>query len=444
MKHEQPGSSIYLKTATAPSETGGSPKADQRWFLSRIQKRILVVTACSIVGAMAGVLLARGPFLHYRSSGVLSMELSAEEYKRVVELANSTDTVRQLLEKTEPRDLDINQAKRLIGEINHRWQEAVPRLSREDVKTLPETLLKSLQQGENQSIYLGVRIFGVAPSPQEAMRDAGWLGTYIKDVAIWSAVKEKVATWTETNRQFSDRAKENKLKYEFSINQAQARAAALKKMVDSHPNYGIQMPSQLVDVRRDNERFVAPAAQLVGAESEAIDLQEKIRQLDRTVEQEAFSKELLKKAVAAIATAHSGTDSLKKLSDVILSFDAKAQTDAQRERLAMFSADLASISARFATRAQYISPPALPLKPEGPPAWVIGLVGAHALGLMAIGWLWREQILAHLRDSAYETDSAIVPLALKTEPASTATRIHCRNRSRYKQEQRTGKSNVTI
>jgi len=365
------------------------------------RKKIAIVALAGIVGAAVGALAGYGPLLRYRAGGVLSMELSAGEYKRVTELANGTDAATRFLDVTPPPALDARHASRLIDEIaGGRWQEPVPRMSIADAKQLPEALLKWAQEqesnGRERPVYLGARISAVASEPLRAAQDAMWLGTYLKEMAAWSAVTDKVSKWTAENRQFSERAQERKLRYQFDINQARARATALKKVVADYPGYSNQTPSQVVDVRKDNEKFVSPMAQLIGAESEVIDIQEKIASLDREIDQAEFSTALLKNLSSAMAEARSGTDILRRLKEVVQSFGTKAKTDAQRERLSTFSADLSEISERFFTRAQFIANPSPPVHPEKPGPFMVTILGALLGMLLAVGWQWRSTLLARL------------------------------------------------
>lgn len=366
-----------------------------------LKRKVAMVTFAGVVGAAIGALAGHGPLLRYRAVGVLSMGLSSGEYKRVTEFANGVSTVSQFLDASPPPGLDARHASSLIAEVAAgRWQEPVPRVSSADAKQLPEALLKWAEEpelgGRERLIYLGVRISTVAAEPLRAAQDAMWLGGYLKEMAAWSAVTDKVSKWTAENRQFSERAQERRLRYQFDIDQAQARAAALKKIVADYPGYSHQAPSQVVDVRKDNEKFVSPMAQLIGAESEVIDVQEKIGSLDREIDQASFSKSLLADFSSTLSAARSGTDSVRRLQEVVQSFSTKARTDAQRERLSAFSADLSEISARFLTRAQFIANPSPPIHPESPKPLLVTILGALLAMLLSVAWQWRSALFASL------------------------------------------------
>ena len=76
--------------------------------------------------------------------------------------------------------------------------------------------------------------------------------------------------------------------------------AALKIIVASYPESARREGSQVVDVRKDNERFISPQAQLVGAESEIIKIRQNISMLNRELEEQAFTQSLMKDIQASV------------------------------------------------------------------------------------------------------------------------------------------------
>jgi hypothetical protein len=206
------------------------------------------------------------------------------------------------------------------------------------------------------------------------------------------------------NRQFSDRALEQKLKYEFDIEQAKSRALALKKIVAQYPETSARDTRQVIDVRKDNEKFMSPLAQLVGAESELIEITEKTQKLNREIEQQAFAGGLLKEAELALKQARSGSESVGKLAAVIAEYSKKIKTDAEREKLLSLAADLSQISARFMSQAQFIAQPYVPSRPERPtPLMLMALIGGF-FAVSAALYIWRNAIINLLKQDANDAD----------------------------------------
>jgi len=376
-----------------------------------MKMKVVVVALAAVLGAALGAGLGYGPLLKYKSEGVLSMEMGTAEYKRFSELANDVTTATQYVAVFPPPDLKGVELDQLIRTVAlGGWHKALPKVSRADAKELPDVLLQLEQEREKNSerdlkggrdvekklpvtVYLGLRLTHTAPDPQQVANVASWLGDYFKDVATREAVREQVARWKADNRQFSDRALERKLKFEFEIQQAQTRAAALKIIVAAYPDAARRDSQQVVDVRKDNEKFMSPMSQLVGAESEVIDIRERLHKLDREIEQQAFVKSLVLDADIAANKAQSGNDSVRQLSGVITEASKKVKTEAEREKLLSLAADLSQITARFLSQAQFVAKPSVPSSPERPTPLMVSLLAGLLAAFLAALFLWRQFII---------------------------------------------------
>ena len=380
-----------------------------------MKKKVVVVVVATLLGAGIGAGLGYGPLLKYKTEGVLSMEMGTAEYKRFSELANDATTARQYVAVFPPPDLKGVELERLIRTVAlGGWHKPVPKVSRADAKELPDVLLQLEQEREKSSerdpdrsrgrdreterkppvtVYLGLRLTHTAPEPQQVANIASWLGDYFKDVATREAVREQVSRWKAENRQFSDRALERRLKFEFDIQQAQKRATALKAIVAAYPDAARRDSQQVVDVRKDNEKFMSPMSQLVGAESEVIDIRERLQKLDREIEQQSFVKSLVLEADTAANNAQSGNDSVRQLSGVITEASKKVKTEAEREKLLSLAADLSQISARFLSQAQFVAKPSVPALPERPTPLMVSLLSGLLAAFLAALFLWRRLII---------------------------------------------------
>ena len=369
-----------------------------------MQKKIMIVLAFALMGVGLGAALGYGPLLRYKSEGLLNMEMGTAEYKRFAELAADTATVRQFLGVSFPAGTDTQWVERVVRDVSKGdWLKPIPKLSKIDAKDLPDALLqlewekekdkdKDKDKYKAQYPYLGVRVSQAAAKPEDAAKGAAWLGTYFKDIATRETLRNLVDGWTAENRQYGDRAVERKLKLQFDIEQAQSRSKALKKLVASYPDSIRPETRQVIDVRKDNEKFMSPLAQLVGSESEVIDIQEKIQKIDREIEQQVFAKAIVLEAQTALSQARSGSETVVKLSDMVARFSKEIKTEAEREKLSSMAADVSQTSARFLSQAQFIAQPSVPTTPERPrPLMVMVLAGLLA-GLLSALYLWRHKL----------------------------------------------------
>ena len=384
-----------------------------------MQKKIIMLLIAATAGAGLGAMLGYGPMLRYKSEGVLNMDMGTSEYKRFTELANDASSASQFLAAFPPPQMHSGGVDALMkAVVKGEWHKALPKVSKADAKEIPDAVLQMERDGEKEkaqsqgkngvkgikdnTVYLGLRLTHSASDPLEAAEMTTWLGGYFKEVATREAVREQVSRWTADNRQFSDRALEQKLKYEFDIEQAKNRAIALKKIVAQYPETSARDSRQVIDVRKDNEKFMSPLAQLVGAESELIEITEKTQKLNREIEQQAFAGGLLKEAELALKQARSGSESVGKLAAVIAEYSKKVKTDAEREKLLSLAADLSQISARFMSQAQFIAQPSIPSRPERPtPLMYMVLMGGFFAVLAAL-YIWRKAIINLLKQDTQD------------------------------------------
>ena len=381
-----------------------------------MQKKIITVFIAGIVGVGLGAFLGYGPLQWFKSEGVLALELGTGEYKRFTELANDAATIRQYaaispLPKMDADKLELHLKTTLKGE----WHKPVAKVSKADAKELPDFILQMERDREKEkekekekkgkewdrqgddinkrkdgAVYFGLRIMYLAHDPVEATEVATWLGEYFKEVATREAVRELASNWAAENRQFSDWALEQQLKFKFEIDQAEKRSFALKKLATSYPD---NQRRQLVNVNKDNEKYMSPVAQLVAAESEIISIKEKTQKLNRQIEQHDFAAPLFEQVVVSLKQVRSGSESVDKLTTMLAEFSKKVKTDAEREKLLSLAADVSQITARFLSQAQFIAPPSVPSRSERPsPLMYMGLVGL-LFALLAAAYCWQEVIV---------------------------------------------------
>lgn len=379
-----------------------------------MKRKFIILLIAGALGAGVGALLGYGPMLRYKSEGVLNMDMGTSEYKRFTELANDASSARLFLTVSPtPKMLDIDKEKLVKTITSGEWHKPVPKVSKIDAKELPDIVLqmerekterakeKEKENDDSKSykentVYLGLRLTHLAADPIEAAEVTAWLGNYFKQVATREAIREKVSRWSSENRQFSDQAMGRKLKLEFEIQQAKNRSLGFKSIAAKYPESLSRESRQVISIQKDNEKFISPVGQLVGAESEIIEIQEKIAKLNREIEQQAFLEAIVRDAEVAIKQVSSGSEGVNKLGVIISHFEKKVKTDAEREKLLLLAADLSQITARFLSQAQFIAQPSVPSRPERPtPLMYMVLMSIFCICLAAV-YCWRDVIVKFL------------------------------------------------
>jgi hypothetical protein len=369
-----------------------------------MKRKIINMTIATIVGLGIGAYIGFGPMLRYKSEGILSMEMGTAEYKRFTELANDESTIRQFITQSPPAKLSEKEIELLITNIvKGEGHKPIAKINKADAKELPDIVLQIEKEVEKEKekerekdrekeksqekevkksplgilAYLGLKVTSLSSNPNTAAEVAGWMGGYFKDVAAREAIREQV-----------------------DIDQAKERATALKKVLASYPEpAGSREGRQIVEVRKDNEKFLSPMAQITAAESEIINTKEKIQKLNREIEQQIFAAPIIKSAESSVKTALGGVDILSKLTAIVIEQAKNVKNDAEREKLLSLTADLSQINARFISQAEFIAQPSIPSRAERPtPVMIIAAMGL-LFALLAALYGWRAELLNLIREN---------------------------------------------
>jgi hypothetical protein len=366
------------------------------------------VVLAGAVGLAIGGALAYGPLLQYRSEGVLSLDMGTAEYKRFSELASDPKVLRQFATTVPPSGMDSADTETLFRQLGGiTWHQPVPKISRADGKDLPDFVMQMQQdrdrdrdrdpdrdrQDDNRiaRTYLGVRLSYAMRDPQQAAAVTNWLGSYFREVALRESIREQLVRWKAENQLVSDRSHARKLQHEFDIEQARARVDSLKKVLAAYPDAARREGPQVVELRKDNEKFMSPLSQLVASESEIIAGREQIKRLERDLEQQRFVKDLLVRFERTFQQASSGSEAAERVSTLITEHVKEIKTDAEREKLAFLASDLSQISSRFLAQAQFIAPPSAPMEPVRSPTQIMA-IGMLLGAFVASVWLWRAAL----------------------------------------------------
>lgn len=357
--------------------------------------KLIVVAVAALVGATIGAGLGYGPLLKYRSEGVLALEMSLADYKQFTEVADAPANLQRVAAALPLPALTPNEKTQLDVQVAAgQWHTPIPTISKADASNVPDALVQP--QGGKQNVFLGVRLGYVDRDPVRAAQVATWLGGYFREMAAHEALREAVQRWAAVNREFADRVQQRRLQYGFDIEQAQARVSALKAVAADYPAAARGDRQDVVDLRKGNEKFMPPLAQLVGAESQIIDIQGELKLLDRQAEQQTFVKPLIAEAQAALEKTAGGADGMLRVSEVVARFGKTANTDAEREIVASMTGDVSQISARFLSQARFIAMPAVPGVPQRPSPRTVIVLGALLAALLAAAFVWRALLIRAL------------------------------------------------
>ena len=372
-------------------------------LIKKLQFTLLPVIVATLIGAVIAYILGSTIFLRYKSEGLLSSELTVSEYKRITESLSSPLSAKSRLEAFPSQTVTEQDLVAIFSGSAAKWYAPVARVSKAEAKDLPDAVLKLEFGKDGQSDllrpYSGIRITGTTDDPQRSAALVKWLGEYFRDSAARELLRTEIFEWVAGNQAFLIRAQEDRIRLVYEQEQSQLRANSLRKVLSQYPELAKIDTNSIVDVRKDNEKFISPGGQLVAAEVEMINLKETQTRLERQVLQGEFIAPYLGASQELLNSSKSGVDLVGKINELTKIYMQKVQTEAQREVLLSKAAKVAEISARFFSRTQFISPPSVPDRADAPRPKMLAAGGGLLFGLLTLIWLLRDWIIASLKDN---------------------------------------------
>lgn len=372
-------------------------------IIQKLKITLLPVVIATLIGASIAYILGITVLLKYKSEGLLRAELTVSEYKRITESLSAP-----LSAKSRPEALP-SQAVTDVDLANNssdgaaKWYAPVARVSKAEAKDLPDAVLKLEFEKDGQSDvmrpYSGIRIVAKTKDPKRSAAVVEWLGEYFRDSAAKELLRTEIFEWAVTNQALLIRAREDRIRLVYEQEQSQLRANSLRKVLRQYPELAKIDSKAIMDVRKDNEKFVSPGGQLVAAEVEIINLKETQTRLERQVLQGEFIAPYLSASQELLIASKSGVDLAGKLNELTKLYMQKVQTEAQREMLLSKATKIAEISARFLSRTQFISPPSIPDRAEAPRPAMLAVGAGLLAGLLTLAWLLRDSIISSFKEN---------------------------------------------
>jgi hypothetical protein len=378
-------------------------------FVSAFRKGVKPALMVAMIAAIISYILGSTLLLKFKSEALLSVELSVSEYKRITESLGAAGDIAARLAAQPGQADDADIIKKMLVDGAAKWHTPIARVSKAEAKDLPDAVLKLEfdKASDSQRPYSGVRLTANAGDAQQAARVVGWLGDYYRDSAAKELLRQEIFGWKADNQSFKTRAQEEKIRVAYEVEQSQARADSLKKVLAQYPDLAKIDSRSVVDVRKENEKFMSPGGQLIAAEVEIINLKESLSRLERQITQVDFIAPFLEASEKALANSKSGQELITRLSESTTFYSKRIENEAQREVLLAKAARISDVAARFYSRAQFVVPPSIPDRAEAPRPNLLAALGGLLFGLLALLWTIRDWIYMTLKDQAVEasTDS---------------------------------------
>jgi hypothetical protein len=364
----------------------------------------LKIGIAGLIGAALGSVLYFGSLIKYKSVGVLSLEATLAEHKRFDEVLSNRTSISKFVGQSNASEGARSAISSLTLRPDPLKDVVVPifRLSKADLRELGEAPKEAISDPRQ---VLGVRLSVVTPSPAIAQEGVFLLATYVRQELLRYQLAENVSVRTNKLRQDVPRLENETLAEKFSVEQVRTKIASLQKLAETYPRNPLSEGRQVINVDRNNERYLSPTSQLIAAESEAIQIRQNLVDKERELRMADLELEFLMAAQAPIGSEVNGSELAKKLIALV---DKILRPKAEREEWARVVLnrtlmDIDTASERFLNQTRFISDPSLPIRPERPgPSAVISVV-ALLFALLTAGFIFRDALVRFLLGSSGNT-----------------------------------------
>lgn len=287
----------------------------------KVDHRINLLLASIILGAAIGAVTYYTAALKYRSIGVLSLDATLAEYKRFTDvLANKTSLIKFVSQSSaseQARDavtLVTNQADPLREAFT-----PVFRVSKSDLKELgePPREPKDPKEAElaNKQV-LGARLTITHRDPAIAREGVVLLANYTRQELLRYQLAENISQRLIKLRADIPKLENEAIAERFNIQQMQAKVVELQKIADAYPKAQVYEARQVVNIERGGEKFLSPIAQVIAAESEAVQNRRTLAEKERELKMAALELQYLAAAQEPLASEVGGSALAGKLADL--------------------------------------------------------------------------------------------------------------------------------
>ena len=353
-----------------------------------------------LCGALVGWLVHGNVFTGYRATIAFGLQSEMALYRKSEELLRSVDWFREFSQayKTEPTSSAVMERQLALGNTKPVSFELAFRVSRSDLRDLPEPAVKELAPSLIKDGRFDLVTIVKEDNPEVAVRLAELAIRYARHVLFRVTLTDWIPPWrAQVSREqvdiqaaiLSDRA---------SLSSISRRIDDLERLREKFKEIATVNPQIAgVQVQVSGPRYLSIVQQLVGLESERIDLTENLRQTEASLPKIEALNRLVARFEEIFKAEPNAEQAVRQMEAVVLDelkkSDAAATPLAERLAIVTVWKSVAGHRDRFIDG--LFSPPTAVVRREAPLRSLFTFGGA-LLGL--IGWLLSYRLIHRSND----------------------------------------------
>lgn len=377
--------------------------------MPRLTRQILTVLVAALAGAVtcvAYVFQVRG---NYEATAIVKYETGMAGFRRLANVAFTQDGFAAWAESRGNVDgAIVAELRRVLADPALTQQAITPffRVTKRDLRDMPPTKEEELTLTQ----LLGVELQFRARRPEAAAELVKLAGAYLRDVALWDQASEYVRFYLKRYTNDANRLQNELLRRAFETAQLNTKVEELRRLSARYPESNRMGDRQLLPVNGEGKTnyYLPPLAQIVGAESELVELRRTVVRLERELEQARVAVAFFERAIDRVGQPVSGVGLLQDLvslrEKVAAEFKA-AESGAVREVVDQIGLVLSEYRIVFVGQPLFVSGDQIVVNRILSPAKA-GVIGAVLGALLALLALTGPRWLAWLRSDPLPAGAA--------------------------------------
>lgn len=334
-------------------------------------QRVMLVCGAAVLGSLAFIAYFFVGSGNYEASAVLKLDVSIAEFRRLSTVAFSEEAFGEWAARQPSPDPNAVAALRWVFASSSRTQQRVSpyfRVTRRDLRDVPnrerelrevvEEAVKGAQGGSGK--LLGIQLEFEGRTAKDAVETVALVARYLRDVALWDATGEFVRTNALRSVGDVQRLQNELLLKKFDAEQLSQKVADLQRLSARYPASNRIGERQVMLLAGEGKAslYLSPLAQIVGAESELLELRRTVAHAERELERAKVAAAFFERALGIVSSFSSGVAVLHELETlrdrVAAEFRAQA-SDAVNEQLNQIGATLAEYRVLYVEQPPFLS-----------------------------------------------------------------------------------------
>ena len=340
-----------------------------------------------LVFSVIGAGISYGLLVSFKSRSVVSFEKSLSEFRTLQEQVNSLH-VFDRYGRDDKASSGGGGAVRGLIVASDNWISPIFRFNKKDAK-----VLIGLNDSPGLSDLLGYEISSSAADPETARLKVDFLVNYVSDASLKIQIDNYITDSLEAKRLLLTSALLETNSEAYNLSLLDDRLDDLKRLSVSYPTVATASDRQILNIEKNGERYMPLPMQMIAAERERFDINEKLAKTQRRVEGLPLEEAMLAEHEKIAQKIDGGKALALALVKDIQARVPNAKKGYEMIALLGYEDKYSKMVAKAFTSSRFIVSPTLPVISVRSPLKITILFSVLG-GLLALLWQFRGSIRA--------------------------------------------------